>query len=52
LTRTFRIVGTDEGDPAQGTLSYASPLGQALMGKEIGDMVVVGAREEEILSVA
>ena len=50
-TRTFRIVGTDEGDPARGTLSYASPLAQALMGKEIGDTVVIGAREEEIVGV-
>src|SRR5436190_10911052 len=45
-TRAYRIVGTDEGDPARGTLSYASPLAQALMGKEIGDTVVVGAREQ------
>jgi transcription elongation GreA/GreB family factor len=51
-TRAYRIVGTDEGDPARGTLSYASPLAQALMGKEIGDTVVVGAREEEIIGVA
>jgi transcription elongation GreA/GreB family factor len=51
-TRAYRIVGTDEGDPSQGTLSYASPLAQALMGKEIGDTVVVGAHEEEIVQVA
>jgi transcription elongation GreA/GreB family factor len=51
-TRSFRIVGTDEGDPAQGTLSYASPLAQALMGKEIGETVVIGAREKEIVGVA
>jgi transcription elongation GreA/GreB family factor len=50
-TRTYRIVGSDEGDPARGTLSYASPLAQAMMGKEIGDTVVVGAREEEIVRV-
>ncbi len=52
LTRAYRIVGTDEGDPGHGTLSYASPLAQALMGKEIGDTVVLGAREEEIIEVA
>jgi transcription elongation GreA/GreB family factor len=50
-TRTFRIVGTDEGDPTRGTLSYASPLAQALMGKEVGDTVVIGAREGEIIEV-
>jgi transcription elongation GreA/GreB family factor len=51
-SRTYRIVGTDEGDPSRGTLSYASPLAQALMGKEVGDTVVVGAREEEIVGLA
>jgi transcription elongation GreA/GreB family factor len=51
-TRAYRIVGTDEGNPSRGTLSYASPLAQALMGKEIADTVVVGAREEEIVDVA
>ena len=50
-TRAYRIVGTDEGDPARGTLSYASPLAQELMGKEIGDEVVFGARREEIVDV-
>ena len=49
-TRAYRIVGTDEGDPAQGTLSYASPLAQALMGKEIGDTVAWG-RAEEIVGI-
>ena len=51
-TRTYRIVGTDQGDPSQGTLSYASPLAQTLMGKEVGDTVVVGTREEEIVDIA
>jgi len=51
-TRTYRIVGTDEADPAQGTLSYVSPLAQALMGKETGDSVVIGGHEQEIVHVA
>jgi transcription elongation GreA/GreB family factor len=51
-TRAYRIVGTDEGDPARGALSYTSPLAQALIGKEVGDRVVVGAREEEIVGLA
>jgi transcription elongation GreA/GreB family factor len=50
-TRAFRIVGTDEGDPKRGTLSYASPLARALMGKEVGDTVVVSGHEEEIIEV-
>src|SRR5918912_3984387 len=37
--QTFRIVGEDEADPSLGTLSYASPVAQALMGKQVGDTV-------------
>jgi len=51
-TRSYRIVGTDEANPKEGTLSYVSPLAQALMGKEIGDTVVVGSHEEEIVAIA
>jgi transcription elongation GreA/GreB family factor len=50
--RAYRIVGTDEGNPKEGTLSYVSPLAQALLGKEIGDTVVVGPNEEEIVDIA
>lgn len=50
-SRTYRIVGTDEGDPKIGKLSYVSPLAQALLGKEIGDKIAVGANDEEIVSI-
>ena len=50
-TRTYRIVGIDEADPKKGTLSYVSPLAQALMGKEMGDAVAVGLSEEEIVGI-
>lgn len=49
--QSFRIVGEDEADPAQGTLSYVSPLARALMGKSAGDTVRVGSDEIEILSI-
>jgi transcription elongation GreA/GreB family factor len=39
-------------DPKKGTLSYVAPLAQALIGKEIGDLVVVGGHEETIVSIA
>ena len=42
----------DEADPAAGTLSYVSPLAQALMGKSAGDVVKVGKGEAEILKIA
>jgi transcription elongation GreA/GreB family factor len=34
--QTFRIVGEDEADPASGSVSYVSPLAQALLGKQGG----------------
>ncbi len=49
--QTFRIVGEDEADPARGTLSHVSPLARALFGKRIGDVVVVGNGEAEILKI-
>jgi len=48
--QSFRIVGEDEADPAAGSISYASPLARALMGKSVGDVVSV-AGEVEIISV-
>jgi transcription elongation GreA/GreB family factor len=49
--QTYRIVGEDEADPAKGSLSYVSPLAQAMMGKEIGDVVPVGQGEAKIVAI-
>jgi transcription elongation GreA/GreB family factor len=49
--QTFTIVGEDEADPAKGTLSYVSPVAQALMGRSVGDLVAAGAGEAEILEI-
>jgi len=49
--QTFRIVGEDEADPAEGRVSYVSPLAQALMGKEVGDTAIVAGHEVEITGV-
>lgn len=40
-SRTFTILGPDEADPARGSISFLSPVGQALLGKEVGDEVGV-----------
>lgn len=37
----YQIVGPDEFDAAQGRISVESPVGRALMGKRIGDEVLV-----------
>jgi transcription elongation GreA/GreB family factor len=50
--QTYRIVGEDEADPSKGTVSYVSPLARALLGKSLGDTVVAGAGEVEILEIA
>jgi transcription elongation GreA/GreB family factor len=50
--QTYRIVGEDEADPAKGSLSYVSPLAQALMGKEVGDVIRVGQQEAEIVDIS
>ncbi len=49
--QTFRIVGEDEANPAKGTLSYVSPLAQALIGKSVGNTVRAGATDAEIGSI-
>lgn len=38
--QTYRIVGEDEADPLQGTISWLSPLAQALLEHHAGDRVV------------
>jgi transcription elongation factor GreA len=40
-TKEFQIVGTVEADPLNGKLSDESPIGQALMGKKLGDKVEI-----------
>ena len=40
-SRTYTILGPDEAEPAKGSISFLSPVGQALLGKEVGDEVSV-----------
>ena len=49
--QTFRIVGEDEADPARGSVSWISPLGQALLGKSVGDEAMVAGQVVEIVSI-
>ena len=52
---TYTILGEEESDAANGTISVASPVARALLGKEVGDSVRVripkGTREFEILEI-
>ena len=49
--QSFRIVGEDEADPAQGRISYVSPLARALMGLGVGDVAPMDGGEAEVLEV-
>lgn len=39
--KEFQIVGTVEADPLEGKISDESPIGQALMGKKVGEEVEI-----------
>ena len=47
--REFRLVGEDEAEPAQGRISWVSPLAAALIGKQVGDVVTFQERDAEIV---
>ncbi|EQC51681.1 transcription elongation factor GreA [Bacteriovorax sp. DB6_IX] len=47
-SHTYQIVGESESDMKQGKISYNSPLGKALIGKEEGDTVIVRAPKGNI----
>ena len=40
-TKEFQVVGTVEADPLNGKISDESPIGQALMGKQVGEKVEI-----------
>ncbi len=54
-THVYRIVGQDEIEGAAGVISWKSPTGKALLGKEEGDTVMVrwhaGKRELTVVEI-
>src|SRR5579875_2249123 len=52
---TYKLVTSEESDVAKGLISTTSPIGRALIGKEVGDTTTVvtptGKRELEILKL-
>lgn len=46
--RTYRILGSLETDPANGIISYNSPMGAALMGRTVGDTVKMRSAHKEV----
>jgi transcription elongation factor GreA len=53
--KTYTIVGDDEADLKLGRISISSPVARALIGRQVGDEVVVqspkGRREVEVIDV-
>lgn len=45
---TYHIVGPLEADPTKGKISNESPLGESLIGRRVGDKIVVQAPVGEI----
>ncbi len=45
---TYQVVGEDEADIRIGKVSFNSPLGRALIGKEAGDTVIVKAQKGDV----
>jgi transcription elongation factor GreA len=48
ITLTYQLVGEDEAMNDPNKISYSSPLGRALIGKESGDEVIVKAPKGEL----
>lgn len=46
MTKEFQVVGTVEADPLNGKISDESPIGQALMGRKVGDEVEIATPAE------
>ena len=46
--RSYTLVGEDEADPAQGLISWISPIAQALHGASVGDEVTLQGQRAEI----
>jgi len=53
--RVYTLVGSAEADPVKARLSNESPVGQAIMGKRVGEVVTVpvpvGSLNYEILAI-
>ncbi len=48
-TEVYHLVGAAEANPLEGRISNESPLGQALLGRKVGDRVTVQAPDGDIV---
>lgn len=47
-TVVYTVVGPVEADPLEGKISNESPIGEALMGKKVGDSITISTPKGEI----
>ncbi len=47
----YRIVGEDEADPADGRISYVSPIARLLIGAAVGDVVKLADGDAEVVEI-
>ena len=50
--RTLEIVGHDESDPAADRIGFSAPLSRALLGAEVGEVVVLPGEPDPITVIA
>lgn len=48
----YKILGSNETEPDKGIISLNSPLGQALLGKKVGDIIQVNNKEYIIKKIS
>jgi transcription elongation factor GreA len=49
IEKKYQILGSAETKPHQGIISYHSPIGEALMGSSVGDIVTVKIGAENVV---
>jgi len=54
-TKEYSIVGSNEADPGKGRISNESPIGQAFLGKKVGDIIDIkiphGTKKFKIIAI-
>jgi transcription elongation factor GreA len=48
VQHTYKLVGEEEAEFKENKISYISPLGKALIGKEVGDTIIVKAPKGDV----
>lgn len=47
-TKIYTILGSEESDPSRGIISKSSPLGSALLGKNVGQSALVKLKDKAV----